>query len=162
MDFKITPVTSADVPELMQLIRELARFEKLEHEFTATPALLRKALFGPRALAGALLARCDGRAVGYAIFFTTFSSFTGRRGLWLDDLYVSPKFRRRGIGQALIKAVAQVAAKRKCGRFEWIALDWNRNALDFYRRLGAKPLEEWVLVRMDNRNLRRLAAAGRA
>jgi GNAT superfamily N-acetyltransferase len=161
MDFKISPVKPAEVPELRRLIRELARFEKLEHEFTATPRRLRQALFGPPPVAGALLARHDGQAVGYAIFFTTFSSFTGRRGLWLDDLYVSPKFRRHGIGQALIKAVARVAAGRRCGRFEWIALDWNRNALDFYRSLGAVSLNEWVLSRMDSQGIKKLAGKRR-
>jgi GNAT superfamily N-acetyltransferase len=158
MDFKITLVKTSEVRELLKLIRELAKFEKLEHEAVATVAAMRHALFGPRPVAGALLARSGGRAVGYALYFTTFSSFTGRPGLWLDDLYVSPEFRRCGIGRALIQAVAGVAAKRKCGRFEWIALDWNKRALDFYKSLGAKTLDEWVLIRMDAQGLRRLAA----
>ncbi len=158
MDFKISPITPAEVPELLKLIRELARFERLEHELKATAASLRKALFGPRPVAGALLAHCDGEKVGYAVYFTTFSSFVGRPGLWLEDLYVRPQFRRRGIGRSLIEAVARVAAERNCGRLEWTALNWNRNALDFYRRLGAKALDEWVLVRLDSRGLRRLAA----
>ena len=127
----------------------------------ATTASLRRALFGQRAVAGALLARSGGRAVGYALYFSTFSSFTGRQGVWLDDLYVCPEFRGHGVGRALIEAVAHVAAKRKCGRFEWIALDWNQHALDFYRGLGAKALDEWVLVRMDAPGLRKLAAGGR-
>ena len=156
MDFHIAPITSAEVPVLLKLIRELARFEKLEHELKATVPALRKAMFGPQPMAGALLAHCEGKAVGYAIYFTTFSSFLGRPGLWLDDLYVRPKFRRCGIGQGLIKAVAEVAAERNCGRFEWTALDWNKNALAFYRSLGAKTLDEWVLIRLDARGLRRL------
>lgn len=155
--FKITQITRAEVPELLKLIRELARFERLEHEMKATVASLRKALFGPQPVAGALLARCDGKAVGYAIYFSTFSSFIGRPGLWLEDLYVRPQFRQRGIGRRLIEAVAGVAAQRNCGRFEWTALNWNRNALEFYKRLGAKALDEWVLVRLDSRGLRRLA-----
>jgi GNAT superfamily N-acetyltransferase len=158
MDFKITPIRSAEVPELLKLIRELARFERLEHEMKATVTSLRKALFGPQPAAEALLARCDGKAVGYAIYFPTFCSFAGRPGLWLEDLYVRPRFRKCGIGRALIEAVARVAAKRNCGRFEWIALNWNRNALEFYQRLGAKALDEWVLIRLDSRGLRRLAA----
>ncbi|HTB84712.1 MAG TPA: GNAT family N-acetyltransferase [Candidatus Sulfotelmatobacter sp.] len=161
MDFKITPIKPTEVRELLELIRELAKFEKLEHEMKATPASLRRALFGPRAVAGALLARSGGRAVGYALYFSTFSSFTGRQGVWLDDLYVCLEFRGRGIGRALVEAVARVAAKRKCGRFEWIALDWNQHALDFYRGLGAKSLDEWVLIRMDERGLRKLATRGR-
>jgi GNAT superfamily N-acetyltransferase len=158
MDFKITQITPAEVPELLRLIRELARFERLEHELKATVPSLRKALFGPQPVAGALLARCDGKAVGYAIYFSTFSSFVGRPGLWLEDLYVRPRFRKRGIGRRLIEAVAGVAAQRNCGRFEWTALNWNRNALEFYQRLGAKALNEWVLVRLDSRGMRRLAA----
>ena len=158
MDFKITPITPAEVPELLKLIRELARFERLEPEMKATVASLRKALFGPQPVAGALLARCDGKVVGYAIYFSTFSSFVGRPGLWLEDLYVRPRFRQRGIGRLLIEAVAGIAAQRNCGRFEWTALNWNRNALEFYERLGAKALNEWVLVRLDSRGLRRLAA----
>jgi GNAT superfamily N-acetyltransferase len=162
MDFKITPIKTSEVPELLKLIRELAKFEKLEHEAVATPAAMRRALFGPRPAAGALLARSSGKAVGYALYFTTFSSFTGKPGLWLDDLYVSPEFRHCGIGRALIEAVARVAAKRKCGRFEWIALDWNQHALDFYKSLGAKTLDEWVLIRMDAPGLRKLADRGRS
>ena len=158
MDFEITSITSAEIPELLKLIRELARFERLEHEVEATVASLRKALFGPQPVAGALLARCDGKAVGYAIHFSTFSSFVGRPGLWLEDLYVRPKFRQRGVGRQLIEAVARIAAERNCGRFEWTALNWNKNALDFYRRLGAKALDEWVLIRLDSHGLRRLAA----
>jgi len=161
MDFTITQITPAEVPELLKLIRELARFERLEHELKATVASLRKALFGPQPVAGALLARCEGKAVGYAIYFSTFSSFVGRPGLWLEDLYVRPKFRQRGVGRRLIEAVAGVAATRNCGRFEWTALNWNRNALEFYKRLGAKALNEWVLVRLDSRGLRRLAATGK-
>ena len=157
MDCKITPITRAEVPELLKLIRELARFEKLEHEMQATVASLRKALFGRQPAVGALLAHCDGKVAGYAMYFPTFCSFAGRPGLWLEDLYVRPKFRKHGIGSRLIRAVARVAAERNSGRFEWIALNWNRNALDFYDRLGAKALNEWVLLRMDSRSLRRLA-----
>lgn len=157
MDVTIAPITSAQVPELLKLIRELARFEKMEHELEATVGSLRKALFGSRRVAGALLARCNGKAVGYAVYFSTFSTFVGRQGLWLEDLYVRPEFRQRGIGKRLIEAVARIAAERNCGRFEWTALNWNRNALDFYRRLGAKPMAEWVLIRMDATRLRRLA-----
>lgn len=161
MDFTIAPLTPAEVPELLKLIRELARFERLEHEVKATVVSLRQSLFGRQPAAGALLARRGRQAVGYAIYFSTFSSFVGRPGLWLEDLYVRPRFRQHGIGRALIEAVAGVAAKRNCGRFEWTALNWNRNALEFYRRLGAKALEEWVLVRLDSRGLRRLAASRR-
>src|SRR5580658_547222 len=135
MDAVITKVTPARIPELLKLIRELARFEHLEHEMEATVESLRESLTGHRAVAGALLADCDGKLIAYAIYFFTFSSFVGRRGLWLEDVYVSPKFRGRGLGRRLIEAVARIGAKRNCGRFEWTALNWNRKALDFYRRL---------------------------
>ena len=143
MDITLAPVTPAEIPALLELIRELARFEKLEHEFTATAESLRAAMFGPQPAAGALLARVDGEPAGYAIYFSTFSSFTGRAGLWLDDLYVLPQFRKRGLGRRLIEAVAKMAAERGCARFEWLALDWNERALD-----------EWVLLRINPAELR--------
>jgi len=161
MEFKISPITPPEVPELLKLIRELARFERLEKEVKATVASLRKSLFGPQPVAGALLARCDGKVVGYAVYFFTFSSFVGRRGLWLEDLYVRPQFRGRGIGRSLIEAVARMAAERNCGRLEWAALNWNTNALDFYRRLDAKAMNEWVVIRLDSQGLRRLAGRRR-
>jgi len=149
MNITLAPVTPAEIPVLLELIRELAKFEKLEHEFTATEKSLQKAFFGPQPAAGTLLARVDGEPAGYAIYFSTFSSFTGRAGLWLDDLYVLPQFRKRGLGRQLIEAVARLAAERGCGRFEWIALDWNERALEFYRSLGAQTLDYWVLLRVN-------------
>ncbi len=161
MDVAIAKVTPSQIPELLKLIRELARFENLENEVRATAKVLRHSLFGPRPAAGALLARCDGEAVGYAIYFFTFSSFVGRAGIWLEDLYVRPPFRRQGTGRRLMEAVARIGAERHCGRFEWTALNWNRKALEFYDRLGAKRMNEWVLIRLDAKGLRHLAA-GRA
>lgn len=157
MDITIGHVTPTEVPTLLELIRELTRFEKLEHEVEATAESLQEALFGPQPAAGALLARVDGEAAGYAIYFSTFSSFLGRAGLWLDDLYVRPSFRKRGLGRRLIQAVAKVGAERGCGRFEWLALDWNERALEFYRSLGARVMDEWVLLRLNSTELRRLA-----
>jgi GNAT superfamily N-acetyltransferase len=145
----ITPATPDDLTVLHGLIRELARFEKLEHEFTATPEALGQALFGAHRVAEALLVHVDGVAAGYAIYYHTFSSFTGRPGIWLDDLYIVPHYRKQGLGRQLIEAVARLAAERNCGRFEWIALDWNKRALDFYRSLGAKTLDDWVLLRIN-------------
>jgi GNAT superfamily N-acetyltransferase len=159
MDAAITKITPARIPELLKLIRELARFEHLEHEMEATAESLKKSLFGPRPVAGALLADIDGELIGYAIYFFTFSSFVGRPGLWLEDVYVRPQFRRRGLGRRLIEAVARIGAKRNCGRFEWMVLNWNRKALDFYLGLGARAMEEWVLLRLNARELRRLAAS---
>jgi GNAT superfamily N-acetyltransferase len=157
MEFTLHPLVPEDLPTLLGLIRELAQFERLEHEVEATVESLRDSFFGPQPVAGALLARWDEAVAGYAIYYSTFSSFVGRRGIWLDDLYVRPAFRQQGLGRKLIVAVAQIAAERNCGRYEWSALNWNRNALDFYRALGAQEMPDWVLLRMNHAGLRRLA-----
>lgn len=162
MDIIISAITPAEIPALLEMIRELARFEQLEHEVETTVELLRDALFGPRPVAGVLLARCGAEPAGYALYFFTFSSFVGRPGVWLDDLYVRLPFRRRGVGRALLQAVAKVGAERRCGRLEWTALNWNQNALDFYRDLGAQTLDQWVLLRLKAEGLHRLAGAGPA
>jgi len=154
----ITPITPGEIPDLHALILELAQFERLEHEVEATPELLRHALFSNPPLAGALIGRVDDAIAGYALYYFTFCSFAARQGIWLDDLYVRPAFRHQGLGDALIRAVARLGAERQCGRFEWIALDWNQNALGFYRKLGARTLEEWVLLRMNSEELQRLAS----
>jgi GNAT superfamily N-acetyltransferase len=153
----IRPATLADVPELLEMIRELAHFERLEDQMETTVESLETALFGSKAVARALLATVDGATAGYAIYFFTFSSFVGRRGLWLDDVYVRPSFRQQGLGKALIKAVARVAAEHSCGRMEWTALNWNRHALEFYRALGLKVMDEWVLLRLDADGIGRMA-----
>jgi len=136
-----------EIPTLLELIRELARFERLEHEVEATVDSLQQAFFGSPPAAGALLARCGSELAGYAIYYFTFSSFAGRAGIWLEDVYVRPPLRRRGLGRALIEAVARIGAARGCGRFEWTALNWNTKALEFYRGLGAHPMEDWILFR---------------
>jgi len=158
MNSEITPLTPGEIPILLELILELARFEKLEHEVKATVESLHEAFFGKQPEAGALLAWSGGGAVGYAIYFFTFSSFVGRRGIWLEDVYVRPAFRQQGLGRALIKAVAEIGIEKDCGRFEWTALNWNKPALDFYGRLGARTMDEWVLLRMDSEGLRRVAS----
>src|ERR1700743_2787095 len=157
----ITPVTRAEVPALLELIRELARFEKLEHAVEATVDVLENSLFSPQPPAGALLARCDGQVAGYAIYFFTFSRFICRGGIWLEDVYVRPEFRKRGLGRGLIEAVAKIGVERNCGRFEWTALNWNEGALNFYRDLGAEELNEWVLLRMNSAQLLQLGAAAK-
>lgn len=156
MDIAIAPVTPAEVPALLELICELAQFEHLEHELEATVESLNKSFFGPEPAAGALLARCDGATAGYAIYFFTFSSFLGRAGIWLEDVYVRPQFRKQGLGRKLIEAVARIGVERGCGRFEWTALDWNGPALNFYRSLGATERKEWVLIRMEPDGLKKL------
>jgi GNAT superfamily N-acetyltransferase len=157
--FEISGVQEQDLTTLVELIRELARFEKLEHEVKATVHSLGQALLGPHPAAGALLGRCDGEVVGYAIYFFTFSSFVGRAGIWLDDIYVKPGFRSHGLGRALLTAVAKVGAERNCGRFEWTALKWNQHALDLYARLGARVMDDWLLLRLDEGGLRQVAAS---
>lgn len=157
MEISIAPLTPAEVPDLLELIRELARFEKLEHELEATEESLHRAFFDRSPAAGALLAKCDGEAVAYAIYFFTLSSFVGRRGIWLEDLYVRPEFRKRGLGRRLIEAVAKIGAENGCGRYEWMVLNWNTKAREFYRGLGAAEKDEWILVRLNSAGLRRLA-----
>ena len=152
----IRRAAEADVPLILKLIRELADYEHLEHEVTATERQLCEALFGESPAAEAILAyeRGDetrdeaGAAVGFALYFATFSTFLARRGIWLEDLYIRPAFRRRGHGQALLRHVAKVAVERGCGRLEWAALDWNTPATDFYKRLGAVPMEDWTTFRL--------------
>ena len=157
MAFTINPVKSGELPSLLELIRELARFEKLEHEVEAKVEDLAQSFFGHNPVAGALMARANQELAGYAIYFFTFSSFVGRRGIWLEDVYVRPQFRSNGLGRALIEAVARVGVDHHCGRFEWTALNWNKTALDFYTKLGAKTLDEWVILRLNAAGLTRLA-----
>ena len=162
----IRPATKADAPLILELIRELADYEHLEHEVTATEKQLSEALFGENPAAEAILAyeRGDeasdeaGTAVGFALYFTTFSTFLARRGIWLEDLYIRPAFRRRGHGQALLRHVAKVAVERGCGRMEWAALDWNTPATDFYKGLGAVPLEDWTTFRLTGDGLASVAS----
>jgi len=148
--FTINPATESDVPLLLSMIRELADFERLTRELEVTAESLHKALFGAPAAATALLARREGEAVGYAVYYQTFSTFVGRPGIFLDDLYVRPPFRQHGIGRALLHQVAQVGEQLGGGRFEWITLRWNENAFRFYRSIGAEVMENWALLRMNS------------
>jgi GNAT superfamily N-acetyltransferase len=138
----------ADVPLLLQLIRELAEYERLAHQVVAGESELAESLFGQRPAAEALIAELDGKAAGFAVYFTNFSTFLGRPGLYLEDLFVRPAVRRQGVGRALFRHLARVALERKCGRFEWSVLDWNQPAIAFYRSLGAVPLVEWTVFRL--------------
>jgi GNAT superfamily N-acetyltransferase len=153
----IRPATMADVPVLLQFIRELAAYEKLSHEVTATEDLLRRNLFGERPMAEAILAGEDGVEAGFAIFFQNFSTFLGQPGIYLEDVYVRPEFRGRGWGKAMMVYVARLARQRQCGRFEWSVLDWNKPSLDFYQALGARPMTEWTVQRMTGDALAVLA-----
>lgn len=146
--FDIRPATPADVPIVLDLIRALAEFERLAHLCVADEADLADALFGPRPAAEVLIAWENGEAAGFALFFHNFSTFLGRRGLWLEDLFVRPDHRRRGCAQALLRTLAGIARDRGCGRFEWAVLDWNESAIGFYRGLGAAVLPDWRIVRV--------------
>ncbi len=149
MALRIRPATRDDVPLLLELIGALADYERLRGEVVLDAALLERHLFGERPVAEAVLAERDGAAAGYALFFPTFSTFLGRPGIWLEDLFVLPEQRRGGVGHALLVHVAQLAVARGCGRLEWTALDWNEPALAFYRELGARRMGEWQLHRLD-------------
>jgi GNAT superfamily N-acetyltransferase len=148
----------ADVPLLLALFRELAEYERLEHELRGTEELLHEALFGRRPAAEALIAESGAQVAGYALFFPTFSSFLAIQGIWLEDLFVRPAHRRAGVGRALLAAVAARAHERGGGRLEWAALDWNELALGFYRGIGAEQMNEWITHRLVGEPLRRLAS----
>lgn len=155
----IHPATANDLPHVLAMIRELAEFEQLAHELEVTAESLRSALFGGRPVAGALLARVDGFPAGYAVYYPTFSTFVGRPGIFLDDIYVRPEFRKRGIGRALLEAVAEIGLEIGARRCEWIALRWNEAAFRFYRSLGAKVMDEWALLRLNRREVKNLVSA---
>ncbi len=157
MTTTIRSATANDVPLIMQFIAELAEYERLAHAVVATEEDLRTALFGGRAMAEVVLAESNGEAVGFALFFHTFSTFVGRPGLYLEDLYVRPAMRGQGVGRLLLKHLAGIAVERGCGRFEWSVLDWNEPAIGFYKRLGAVPMDEWTVYRMSGEALLALA-----
>ena len=154
---RIRAATPADAPVILELIRGLAEYEKLAHECVATEAALRETLFGARPQAEVLLAEEGALAQGFALFFHNYSTFLARRGLYLEDLFVRPEARGRGIGKALLTRLARVAVERGCGRLEWSVLDWNSDAIRFYRSLGAVPMEEWTVYRVTGSALEALA-----
>lgn len=156
--FLIRAATPADVAELLRLIHELAVYEKLEHMAVGTPPLLHEALFGKRPVCEALIAEVGGRAVGFALYFSTFSTFLCKAGLYLEDLFVEPAHRGSGIGKALLKRLAAITVERDGGRFEWRVLDWNEPSIRFYEALGATIMREWLLARVTGPELARLAA----
>ena len=154
----IRPAVPDDVPVILQLIRSLARYEKLEHRVEASETDLAEALFGPSPRVFCDLAEADGRTAGFALWFYTFSTFVGRHGLYLEDLFVEPDFRGGGIGKALIRHLARRCVAERLGRFEWSVLDWNEPAIQFYRAQGARLLDDWTVCRVDGEAL---AALGR-
>jgi len=159
--YSIVPAMPADLPAIVDLIHALAAYERLSHLCVSTVADLEVALFGPHPAAEVLIARCSTQtsdAAGFALFFHTFSTFLGRRSLWLEDLFVRPEHRGIGIGRGLLRALAGEAQARGCGRFEWTVLDWNAPAIGFYESLGATVLPDWRICRVTGDALRRLAA----
>jgi GNAT superfamily N-acetyltransferase len=156
--FEIRRATRDDVPDVHAMIAALARYEELSHLCVATEEDLADALFGPRPAAEALIARSGAEPAGFALFLHTYSTFLGRRSLWLEDLFVQPAHRRKGCAKALLQALAGLAVERDCGRFEWAVLDWNAQAIAFYRGLGATVLPDWRIVRVVGPALSALAA----
>jgi len=153
----ITPATVSDVATILSFIRALAEYERLSHQCIATEQALRQTLFGPQRYAEVLIARLDDLPVGYALFFHSYSTFLARPGIYLEDLFVLPEHRGRGVGKALLGAVARIARQRGCGRLEWAVLDWNQSAIEFYRRVGATILHEWRICRLEEDRIADLA-----
>lgn len=153
----IRPATPVDVPVLHTLVRELARYERLEHQVTGCAEDLHDHLFGARRYVEALLAEDAGAPVGFAAYFHNYSTFLGLPGLYVEDVFVLPEYRRRGHGRALLREMARIAVARGCGRFEWAVLDWNEPAIAFYRSIGAPPLADWRICRLTGDGLTRFA-----
>ena len=158
----IRPAVESDVPLLLEFIRGLADYERLSHQVTASEETLCESLFARAPAAEALIGCVDGAPAGFAVFFHNFSTFLGRRGLYLEDLFVKPEFRGRGLGSALFRHVARLAVGRACGRFEWAVLDWNQPAINFYQKLGATVMPDWRICRLPGDALRRIGGAGDA
>lgn len=156
-NFQIKPATVNDVAVIARLIRELAEYERAPNDAVATEEGLREVLFGDKPSAEVLIAREGEEAVGFAVYFFNFSTWLGRPGLYLEDLFVRPEDRGKGYGRALLVALAQIARERGCGRMEWAVLDWNEPAIQFYKKLGAAPMNEWTVFRLTQENIARLA-----
>ena len=155
-NFGIRFATEADVPLILALIKELADFEKLSHEVSAPEEELREQLFGSRRFAEVLIGETEGRPAAFALLFHNFSTFLARPGIYLEDLFVRSEFRGRGFGGRMLSYVARIARERNCGRLEWAVLDWNKRAMNFYRKLGARPMDEWTVYCMDEKAIESL------
>jgi GNAT superfamily N-acetyltransferase len=158
MKLSIRPASATDIPLIAQFIRDLAEYERLAHEVRFDEAVLEAKLFGPRPFAEVLIGEIEGVAQGFALFFHNFSTFEGKPGVYLEDLFVRPEARGAGLGKALLKKLAAIAVERDCARLEWSVLDWNEPAIQFYKALGAKPMDEWTVYRVDGAALTGLAA----
>jgi GNAT superfamily N-acetyltransferase len=159
MTLQIRPAIEPDAATILRFVRELAEYEREPDAVKATEETLAHALFGPDPAAEALIAESGGQPIGFALFFRNFSTWTGRRGIYLEDLYVTPDARGSGAGKALLAALAKLAVERGCARFEWAVLDWNEPAIGFYKSLDAKPMDEWTVFRLDGDALAKLAAS---
>jgi len=159
VEFRIEPATERDLPLILKLIKDLAEYEKLAHAVVATEEMLRESLFSKR-VAEVLIGYAGDQPAGFAVFFQTFSTFLGAPGMYLEDIFVEPKWRRKGLGRQLLVHLAKIANKRGYGRVEWSVLDWNEPAIGFYRALGARPMDEWTVFRLSGESLRKLGASG--
>ncbi len=155
----ITIAAERDIPHILAFIKALAEYERLADSVVATEDGLRATLFGPRPYAECVIARWQGEPAGFALFFHNYSTFLARPGVYLEDLFVKPEFRGKGIGRSLLQYLAGVAVERNCGRLEWSVLDWNESAIGFYKSLGAEPLEDWTIFRVKGDALARLAGS---
>jgi GNAT superfamily N-acetyltransferase len=156
-NFSIRPATEQDVPLILSFIRQLAEYERISQGVDVTEAMLRENLFGRRPYAEVLIGDANGEPVAFAVFFHNFSTFRGRPGLYLEDLFVVPQMRGKGFGRAMLVELGRIATKRKCARIEWAVLDWNQPAIEFYKTLGAMPMDEWTIFRITDQALERLA-----
>lgn len=157
MILSIRPAIRDDLPLIAQFIRDLAEYERLAHEVRFDEAVLAERLFGARPYAEVLIGEIDGEAQGFALFFHNFSTFEGKPGVYLEDLFVRPEARGSGLGKALLKRLAEIAVERDCARLEWWVLDWNEPSIQFYKSLGARPMDEWTVYRVDGDALGKLA-----
>jgi GNAT superfamily N-acetyltransferase len=158
-EFEIRAAVVADVPVILSFVKKLADYEKLVHEVVATEELLRDTLFGARKTAEVAIGYLQNKPIGLVLFFHSYSTFLGRAGLYIEDLFVDEPYRRRGFGAALLRHVARLAVERNCGRLEWSVLDWNQPAIDFYKKLGAVPMSDWTVFRVTGQSLASLASA---
>lgn len=155
--FTIRPATIDDCQLILDFVRELAAYEKLSHQVTASVEILQETLFGSKSYADVLIGELEGNAVGYALYFHNFSTFTGRPGIYLEDIYVNPELRGRGFGKSLLSYIAKLAVEMNCTRVEWSVLDWNEPSIQFYRSIGASPMDGWTVQRLDGAALRGFA-----
>ncbi len=160
MALRIERAAEQDIPAIVRLVRRLAEYEKLAHAMVSSEDDFRKALFGPQRNVEALMAFADNAPVGFALYFYNFSTFLGKRGIYLEDLFVEPEYRGRGIGKALLQRLARIGIDEDCGRMEWSVLTWNQPSIDFYHRLGAVTLEDWRTFRLTGPDFERLAGRG--